>query len=158
MRWTSGRAPSLKEIEGMNRIALILALLTVSAPSFAESQTIFKGIPSQKISEGGNERFAESLPREKAVNLNCVISEIDGRFYWASRENVELATIRSGAYLTFQAINGSGYIRVLDLGMKEKAELAGGPEGTFDYVEHLLIGMRSVTYYGIRAYGKEWNR
>lgn len=88
------------------------------------------------------------LLREKAVNLGCVISEIGGRYYWASRENKEMTRQEGGAFITFLAVDGGGYVRIIAPGMKQAVSLTGETEAKFDYVEHLLIGLKSVTYYG----------
>ncbi len=98
-----------------------------------------------KISEGGVERTPESLARAVAVNLQCV----GDNYYWASRENKEMVKIELGAFATYIALDGSGYVRVILPGMKAAIALAEGATGEkFDYVEHLLVGLRSVTYYG----------
>lgn len=93
---------------------LIGAILLLYVPNtFAESATVFHGVPGVKISEGGVERVEEKLAREDAVNLACVIGNIDGRFYWASRENKELFRYGGPAFITFVAVDGAGYIRVV---------------------------------------------
>ena len=46
--------------------------------------------------------------------------------------------------------NGSGYVRTIRPESKEAASLMGATEAQFDYVEHALIGLKSVTYYGRR--------
>jgi len=89
------------------------------------------------------------LTRAEAANVHCVISEIGGKYYWASRENKPLVLIRGGAFNTYIAADGSGYIRVTIPEMKKTVDAMGGAEADFDYVEHLLIGLSSVTYYGI---------
>jgi hypothetical protein len=139
---------------------ILLALITVfnfqgeivggmpSNLAYAQSQTVFSGIPSVKISEGGTERTPEILPREIAINLVCTISQIGGRYYWATRENTEMVRQVSGAFVTYVAINGSGYVRVIDKNGKAPTSLMSSTEMKFDYVEHLLIGLRSMTYYG----------
>ena len=53
----------------------------------AQAVTEFAGRPVIKISKGGSERNPEDLPRERAVNLECVISKIGDDYFWASREN-----------------------------------------------------------------------
>lgn len=73
---------------------------------------------------------------------------MDGKYYWATRDNLELIRVQSGAYSTFFATNGAGYVRVIDPNKKDVASLAGNTEAEFDYVEHMLLGLRSVTYYG----------
>jgi len=114
----------------------------------AQATTVFSGVPSLKISEGGVERTPAQLERQDAVNLGCVISKIGEYYYWASRENTAMVRVENGAFITYVAANGSGYVRVVVPGMKSAASLMGETEAKFDYVEHLLIGLKSVTYYG----------
>lgn len=94
-------------------------------------------------------RVPENITRDKAVNVKCIISKIGGAYYWASRENVKLLRIDSGAFFTFLAENGSGYIRLVNPDLKDAASLMSETEAKYDYIEHLLIGLRSVTYYGV---------
>ena len=132
-------------------IAITLLLLAATGSSGAQTPTtVFKGRPSLKISEGGIERTPEQVPRDRAINLECVISQIGTSYYWASRENVPMARVDSGAFLTYVAANGAGYVRVAKPEAKAAAALMSGTEERFDYVEHTLIGLRSITYYGVR--------
>ena len=85
---------------------------------------------------------------EVAINLRCVVSEVGGRYYWATRQNKELIRRSAGAFITYSAIDGSGYVRVIDPAFKATVALVSPTESRFDYVEHLLIGLRTVTYYG----------
>jgi hypothetical protein len=85
-----------------------MALLSDNATA-RQATTVFRGIPSIKISEGGVERLPETLPRDKAVNIGCVISKIGDDYYWASRENTAIIRVESGVFITFLAVNGSGY-------------------------------------------------
>lgn len=134
---------------GVVLVAAVLPLFTPALQAQAPT-TVFKGRPSVKISEGGLERLPEPVARDKAVNLEIVISQIGDSYYWASRENTELIRLETGGYITFIALNGSGYVRILKPEAKKAAGLLNPTEGAFDYVEHLLIGLRSVTYYGTR--------
>ena len=131
-------------------VTLIFLILVV--PVFAGESIIFTGVPEVKISEGGISRLPANLTRDEAIKYKCIITQLDERYYWTSRENVELVPISSGAYITYLAVNGSGYVRVINSEMKELiregSSIVGDPEGTFDYVEHLLLGLKSVTYYG----------
>jgi hypothetical protein len=86
--------------------------------------------------------------RESAVNFECVISKIGQDYYWASRENRPMVRIEAGAFITFVALDGAGYVRMVAPGEKKTVSLMGDTEAKFDYVEHLLIGLKSVTYYG----------
>ncbi|MFW9941603.1 MAG: hypothetical protein ACFFFT_11225 [Candidatus Thorarchaeota archaeon] len=130
-------------------ILLITLVFLLVGHSYSQSNTVFSGIPTFKISEGGVERVPEAVSREKAINLGCLISEIGGKYYWTTRENKELILNESGAFITFTAIDGCGYVRIIPPEMKKAASLMSPTEEKFDYVEHLLIGLRSVTYYGI---------
>lgn len=125
-----------------------LLLWSLAAPAQAESRTVFNGRPAIRVSEGGVERVVADVPRADADNYRCVISQIGEDLYWASRDNVRLVAVESGAYITYVAANGSGYVRVLKPSSKAVASAAGGAEAKYDYVEHLLLGLRSVTYYG----------
>jgi hypothetical protein len=129
-------------------IALVIVIGIFSGKAHAQSRTVFSGNPIIKISEGGIERFHENISRDKAINLGCVISEIGGKYYWATRENTEMVRQISGAFLTYTAINGSGYVRVIEKNGKLASSLMSRTEAEFDYVEHMIIGLRSVTYYG----------
>ena len=129
---------------------LMLASFSTAGAGMQERQTtVFKGTPSVKVSEGGIERLPETLSLDRAVNLACVISRIGDRYFWATRENTELTRHESGAFVTFLALNGSGYVRVIKSELKSAAALMSPTEARFDYVEHLAIGLRSVTYYGV---------
>lgn len=126
-------------------------LLLLTPSSYAQSETIFSGTPAIKISEGGIKRLPENLSQKDFGNLKCIISKIGDKYYWASRENTEMVRRESGAFVTFIAINGSGYVRIILPNMKEATSLMEKTEDIFDYVEHLLIGLRSVTYYGTQT-------
>jgi hypothetical protein len=127
---------------------VMLALGIVSAQAMSQSRTVFAGVPAIKIQEAGLGRAPLELERAEAVKWACVISEIGGKFYWASRENRELTRQTSGSFITYVAVDGSGYVRVIGPDAKQRAASMSATEAEFDYVEHLLIGLQSVTYYG----------
>ncbi len=137
---------------------MCLVLLLVSAflaQSYAQEpeEVVFSGIPVVKISEGGASRVVEDVKGEKAMEAECTITKVGGKYLWKTRNNVEFVLIQSGAYMTFVATSGAGYVRVIPPNMKEAAVLGAAvmhdeAEIKYDYVEHMLIGLRSVTYYG----------
>jgi len=129
-------------------VPVVLASAVLTSQVHGQSRTVFSGVPVLKVSEGGVERLPEALPRDKAVNLGCVISEIGGKYYWATRENKEMVRRTSGAFITYIAVDGSGYVRVVDPSAKGAASMMSPTEVKFDYVEHLLVGLGSVTYFG----------
>lgn len=131
----------------------ILVVLLLVFPATASSQsrpprTTFAGVPTVKISEGGLERAVQKVDGSAAANLACVISEIGGDYYWASRDNTPLVRIDGPAFVTYVAATGAGSIRVTKSEAREAASLMGPTEQTYDYVERIWIGLRSVTYYG----------
>ena len=136
----------------MKKIILAFIFLMFALPLYAKEAVIFTGIPEIKISEGGMNIVPENLNKEKAINYKCTITKIDDKYYWTSRENIKLIPISSGAFITYWAVNGSGYVRIIKPEMKKEVKqlgaIAGDPEEKFDYVEHLLLGLKSVTYYG----------
>jgi len=136
----------------MKKVILTLICLTIAAPLFAKEMIIFTGVPEIKISEGGVNSVPENLAKDKAIKFKCIITKIDDKYYWTSRENIELIPIASGAFITYWAANASGYVRVtkpeMRAELKKMGAALGEPEAKFDYVEHLLLGLKSVTYYG----------
>ena len=130
-------------------ILIFVTTLLVPLPAAPQATTVFTGIPGIKISEGGIERVSENLSQDRAANIACVISRIGDQYYWASRENKEMTRISSGAFITFLAVDGAGYVRIVAPGMKQAVSSMGDTETKFDYVEHLLIGLKSITYYGV---------
>lgn len=109
---------------------------------------VFQGRPSVKIAEAGLGRAPEALSSRDADYFECVISKVGDDYFWASRQNARLVKVEAGAFTTFTAIDGSGYVRVTKKEKKAAASLVGRTEARFDYVEHLLVGLRSFTYYG----------
>ena len=118
--------------------------------NFCNAQSfMFTGIPSVKVIEGGIERNSENLVQARAKDALCVITEIDGKFFWASRDNKQLVKFDTGgAFLIFLAVDGSGYIRLIKSNQKEAAAAMSDTEREYDYIEHLLLGLRTITYYG----------
>jgi hypothetical protein len=126
--------------------AFLWFFLTVAAQA---QSTIFTGLPTLKITEGGVERSADKLDRATASSLFCVINEKDGKFYWETRGNKPLLKIDSNAFVIYVAVDGSGYVRVLKPEFKKAAASISATEKNYDYVEHMLLGLRTITYYGI---------
>jgi len=83
----------------MKKALLTLLFLAIATPLFAKELVIFTGIPEVKISEGGVSRLPENLTKDNAMKFKCTITRIDDKYYWTSRENVELVPITSGASL-----------------------------------------------------------
>lgn len=123
-------------------------ILLNSSLSFAQA-IVFTGMPSVKVTEAGVERVVNEVDRVAATGLSCVITELNGNFYWKSRGNKHMLKIDAGAFVTFIAVDGAGYVRIIKTGFKEAVVMAmTQTEKKFDYVEHLTTGLRSITYFG----------
>lgn len=134
----------------MRRLFLVaIALFVVNTvPVHAEEYVIFEGHPVIKISEAGNDRVVEKLKEQDSQQYVCRITEVNGKYYWLTREDVELIPIESGAYVTFFAVNGAGYVKIIAPGMKEVVSV-DPVEKEFDYIEHMTLGLKTITYYGV---------
>jgi len=129
-------------------VLLLACLLLVKGYSKEDAEVVFTGIPALKISEGGVERVVEDINEDKASEFKCVITKKGDKYFWTSRNNIELNRIQSGVFLTFIATSGVGYVRIIPPELKDTAALMSETEEKYDYVEHMLIGLRAVTYYG----------
>jgi hypothetical protein len=135
----------------MRALALGVAVAVVATSLSAQTPSpVFKGRPALKTTESGLEHTQQQVPAEGAAESQCLITQVRDSYFWASRNNLQLARFEAGGYVTYIAMNGAGYVRILKPEAKAAAALLGGPEARFDYVEHLMIGLRSVTYYGLR--------
>jgi hypothetical protein len=129
--------------------ALLLASWLVCSVA-AAADLEFEGLPLVKIEviEGASQ--TQPIPRQRAREYSVRIERTGSGYVWASRNNVPLVKIESGAYVTYVATNGAGYIRVLDPAMR-KAILslpAEQREKEFTYMEHMVNRLGSLTYFG----------
>ncbi len=129
-------------------IMLLVVFWVIQGYAQENEEVVFSGIPVVKISEGGASRVVEDLKGAKASEAECTIAKIGDKYLWKTRDNLELFLVQSGAFITFVATNGSGYVRIIPSDLKKAASLMDETEKKYDYVEHLLIGLRSVSYYG----------
>ena len=109
---------------------------------------MFSGVPRVKVSEGGTDRSTDQITADREKDSGVVIRKIGDQYFWATRSNKELIPHAGGAFITFVAVDGAGYVRVITQEGKSAAAQLSPAEQKFDYVEHVLVGLRSVTYYG----------
>ena len=71
-------------------------------------------------------------------------------YLWASRNNVPLVKQESGAYVTYVANTGAGYIRVLNPAMRRAVQSMPTEQRDkeFLYMEHMVNQLGSITYFG----------
>jgi hypothetical protein len=131
-----------------------LLVLSISWLIFAQ-ETVLIGIPEKKVTVDAFDSKYEEIKNDKAIAYRCVITKINGDYYWTSRENVPLAGVSNGSFPTFCAVNGSGIIKILKpedrkdaIILKGKSSLITETEDKYEYVEIILHGLKTVMYYG----------
>lgn len=110
----------------------------------------FEGTPSVRVLVTAGVAQTESLTPIQAKEFRVVIVRDGEGFVWASRNNVPLIKRESGAYVTYVAATGAGYVRIFNPGMRKLRDSLSPDqrEKEFVYMEHLITQMGSVTYFG----------
>ena len=114
----------------------------------AQEKIVFTGTPAIRIKEDGVSRTLEELARSEEKEYLCIINKIDDDYFWTTRENMQLVPITRGAFTTYIATNGSGYVRIVNPKVQALLSNLSESEQSFDYVEHLLLGLTTISYYG----------
>lgn len=136
------------KIKNIMKHILIAVLFIVSNLSvvFSEDLIVFEGKPYVSVTVSGDSPIVKKLSKSEALEYKCRIVKIKDKFYWASRENVELRRVESGIYVIFQQVGGVGYVKILPA--ENKKFLFIEDENYADYVEHISNHLSSTTYYG----------
>lgn len=150
----SGHAFRIIDREGhplTQRILRTLVLLGV-AVSFSFAGTIeFSGTPARKVEIDEKGQTEYKVPKADQGKYQTVITKDGENYFWTSRGSVPLVKTESGSFITFVAVNGSGYIRTMEPAvrrlyseMSDKEKLDAG----YLYMEHLTLRLGSITYFG----------
>jgi hypothetical protein len=131
-------------------IACLAVVFLCQASALRAAELEFEGTPSVKVV------LLEGMPQSapvaglEATELRVVIVRVGDKYFWRSRDNVPLMKTVSGSYITYLALNGAGYIRVLTPEMRKLRQQlpAAEREKEYVYMEHLINQLRSVTYLG----------
>ena len=129
-------------------IALAFSGILFLAQVREAPEMVFRGRPGVKVQEDGLQRSANALTPREAAGYDCVISRIGDDYYWATRENRPLIRHEGPGYITYVAPDGAGYVKILRPEMKSVVSKVKATEAAFDYVEHMPIGLSSITYFG----------
>jgi hypothetical protein len=133
--------------------ALTFAAVVLSPTELLGQRVVFEGEPLKKVETAFEDTFSIDLDREDAFKAQVRIVERDGRYFWQSRGMKEMTRSESGAYITYAAMDGSGYVRTLIplmLDMREQLT-KDVRDREIGYSEHLLMQFMSVTYFGNRV-------
>jgi hypothetical protein len=121
----------------------------------AQAVTVFRGIPEVRILLEASGATVNAIASKDRGGYEAVVSLIGDRYYWASRENRELFRYETPGFVTFFAVDGSGFVRVQRPDAKPLNALMSATEQRHDYTEQLLTGLRTIVYYGAtRAFVK----
>jgi hypothetical protein len=123
---------------------------SIACCSADAGELIFEGFPTKKIELTEQASATFNLTKKQSEEFKVVIARDGDNYFWVSRENTQVVPMQSGVYITFVAINGSGYVRVLSGVMREMFKSLPEEEKmkNYLYMEHLVHQMGSITYYG----------
>jgi hypothetical protein len=129
------------------RFVSLSAGLWLGSVAPAAAQLVLDASPTVKVESSMAKTTRFALSKKEQIEYRLTIVQREGRYYWASRKNTELVLHRaSDAVHFFIALNGAGYVKVIDtLRLPEAIR----PEGLrFRYVEHMGLLDNTITYWG----------
>lgn len=115
----------------------LTSVLGVPDPMPEPEEVIFIGWPKSKVSSSATETHQDVV--SNAAEFQCMIVRRGTRYFWRSRQNVELHKFQSGAFEWFIS-DASGYV-------KRQVPGTMAIDGA-SYTEHLSLGLSSITYWG----------
>lgn len=132
-----------------NHVVLLLAA-AVLAPTVSAAEVEFEGTPSVKVEVHEGVAQTQTVPQQRAREVGVKVVRSANGYLWASRNNVPLLKQESGAYVTYVATTGAGYIRVLSPAMRRALQSlpAEQRDKEYFYMEHMVNQMGSITYFG----------
>ena len=132
------------------RFPLALVFAAAASLSASAADLEFEGMPSVKIEmlEGASQ--TQPVPPQRAREFAVRVTKTPSGYAWATRNNVPLVKYESGAYITYVATTGAGYVRVLSPTMRTALQSLPKEqrEKEFVYMEHIVNQLGSITYFG----------
>ena len=121
----------------INLSIVSLLCLSNSLSQKSVTEVIISGLPIKKDMSDieGTEQI--ELSKSEQWNYRLEIVKKGNKYYWSSRENKELLFSKSSQYYNFIERHAAGYIRIIQT------------ENGVLYMEHLTLGMKNITYWGI---------
>src|SRR5262245_39357399 len=120
-QYSSVRNPASPVYPFGTSILLCLLFVLSASPASGQATLVLQGQPIVRTGVGGlgiTDGALEHLSPAEAKKYECLIHKRDGKYYWTSRDNKELMQAGSGAFMTFMARDGSGYVRMIRPGFK----------------------------------------
>lgn len=130
----------------MRTIAAItfFGLLVIAGACSASSRVVISAQPTVKVESTGDETKRYTLSPQEMAKYPLLITEEDGNFFWASRDNRPMIHTQSGMFHYYIAVDGAGYVKVWDATVFAKK----GEPPVFPYLENLSIMLNTITYWG----------
>lgn len=125
---------------------LFLMLCSIATGSLAQ-ELVLSGTPSKMIEI---DQFGGRSTHSEFPKTELRITKEGDHYFWASRGDIPLAVTSSGIYMTYIAVDGSGYIRTVNETARERfiQESPDSIVGRYTYVEHISQDMTSTIIYG----------
>ncbi|HIE65972.1 MAG: hypothetical protein ABGX83_08870 [Nitrospira sp.] len=113
----------------------------LTSPAFGK-RIVFHGIPVIQNRSSADLSHNVKLDNNQKITNAAIITEEDGKYFWATRDKRELLYQSMNNFDLFIDLKTGGYIKIITKG------------GKFGYMEHIAIpGMKAFTYWGnILAY------
>ena len=116
-------------------VTVILIMMNIT--TYSET-IVFEGIPLVKNSSSIENSLNEQVSGEEQINYKLIITKKGKDYMWFSREKKKLVHSKNGVFDYFVNPEGSGYIKI-----------AKTSNGKYLYLEHMSIGLQTVTYWGV---------
>ena len=127
----------------MLRILFVAMLL----PMAVQAETVIDAIPKSRVVATSEGAQRDVLSGAKQQEFRLIITKVNGKYYWATRENTPLIYTKSGVFHLFIDPKGASYIEVNDT--HTQAESLRPKGARYQYKEHLRSGMfGAFTYFG----------
>lgn len=132
------------------RKLVVIVFGAISALSFGQEGIEFEGIPSTRVERRADYTSSEIITGLERQSSSVRITKSGDSYFWASRNDIPMIKISDGIYVTYLALDGSGYVRTLNQVAREvyQSQALNTQIGQTMYVEHILIGLESLTFYG----------
>ena len=96
----------------MNLIVVALTALLAFASPLSWGEDVFVGIPLAKVEFSNEVVLRTKLKASQQREFQAVIVKKDGKYFWKTREMKELEKHKGGNFVTYQARDGSGIVRI----------------------------------------------
>jgi hypothetical protein len=129
---------------------LAFALLLVLPHASGAQAVEFEGVPTLKVEVREGKATTEEVASRRQSELQVRIVRDGDRYLWATRNNLPMLKQESGSYVTYTAVSGAGYVRVLGPALRSAIQQLPAEQRAreFIYAEHMLHQLGSVTYFG----------